>query len=137
MKTKAYFYLFVMLFIYTFSSCNNDDEPMSSDPTQSNSIIINETNSGTIIKEVLKSTMHNGTIYGKVRDNDTREPLPGVFVRVKGAVTGVTTDDDGNYSISVPDSGILVFSFPGYITTEVEFNINTGSIILYMKSNGI
>ena len=48
-------------------------------------------------------------------------PLPGVNVLVKGTQTGTVTDSDGKYSLNVPSaSSILVFSFIGYTTIEVE-----------------
>lgn len=54
------------------------------------------------------------TVQGQVLDAETREPLPGVTVVVQGTTTGVTTDLDGNYSITAPEDGSLVFSYVGY-----------------------
>ncbi len=60
------------------------------------------------------------TVSGKVTD-DNGEGLPGVNVVIKGTTTGVTTDLDGNYSISVPDDNTtLVFSSVGMATQEIE-----------------
>lgn len=56
---------------------------------------------------------------GKVTSADDQSSLPGVNVVVKGTTTGTVTDADGNYSISVPQNGTLVFSFIGYSPTEV------------------
>ncbi len=47
------------------------------------------------------------------------EPLAGVSVSVKGTRTGTTTDINGNFSLSVPDDAVLVFSSVGYETVEV------------------
>ena len=59
------------------------------------------------------------TVSGKVTD-DSGEGLPGVNVVIKGTTTGVTTDLDGNYQISVPDDNtVLVFSSVGMATQEV------------------
>jgi TonB-linked SusC/RagA family outer membrane protein len=58
-------------------------------------------------------------ITGKVT-SPTGEPLSGVSVFVKGARTGTTTDANGNFSITVPDDAILVFSSVGYESTEVS-----------------
>jgi TonB-linked SusC/RagA family outer membrane protein len=45
--------------------------------------------------------------------------LPGVNVMVKGTTTGVVTDADGAYTITVPDAEAeLQFSFVGYTTQE-------------------
>ncbi|HEY6081930.1 MAG TPA: carboxypeptidase-like regulatory domain-containing protein, partial [Chitinophagaceae bacterium] len=53
------------------------------------------------------------TVKGKVTDS-LGHPLPGVTVKVEGANRGTTTDANGEYSITVPDNGRLVFSFIGY-----------------------
>jgi TonB-linked SusC/RagA family outer membrane protein len=58
-------------------------------------------------------------ITGKVT-SATGEPLAGVSVFVKGSRTGTTTDAGGNFSITVPDDAILVFSSVGYESTEVS-----------------
>lgn len=47
-------------------------------------------------------------------------PLPGVSILVKGTAQGTTTDFDGNYSISVPENAVLVYSYLGYTTQEIE-----------------
>ena len=48
------------------------------------------------------------------------ELLPGVSVVLKGTITGVSTDFDGNYSIEVPgNDAVLVFSYIGMTTQEV------------------
>ncbi|MRT93243.1 SusC/RagA family TonB-linked outer membrane protein [Ancylomarina sp. 16SWW S1-10-2] len=57
-------------------------------------------------------------IKGKVVD-ESKLPLPGVSVVVKGTTHGVTTDFDGNYTISVSDHDtVLIFSFIGMISQE-------------------
>ena len=59
------------------------------------------------------------TVSGTVLDGDSKEPLPGVNVVIKGTSIGTTTDGDGKYSLNVPDEGgVLVFSFIGYATQE-------------------
>ena len=65
------------------------------------------------------------TITGTVSDSEG--PLPGVNIIQKGTSNGVTTDFDGNYSISVPSDAILVFSYIGYTTQEIAL---TGSSTL-------
>jgi TonB-linked SusC/RagA family outer membrane protein len=53
-------------------------------------------------------------ISGVVND-ESGKPLPGATVVVEGTTTGVTTDAEGKYSITVPgDNAILVYSFLGY-----------------------
>ena len=57
------------------------------------------------------------TVTGTVVDNFD-EPVTGCNVVVKGTTRGVTTDIDGNYSISVSPNEVLVFSFIGYTSQE-------------------
>lgn len=77
---------------------------------------------------VLHAWAQDRTVSGKVTDADTGESLPGVNVLLKGTGTGITTDLDGNYKISVPsDGGVLVFTFIGMETQEVE--IGSRSVI--------
>ncbi len=62
------------------------------------------------------------TVTGKITDVNG-EPLPGVDVIVKGTLNGVTSDFDGNYSIlNVPQDAVLIFSFVGMKTQEIEVN---------------
>ncbi len=57
-----------------------------------------------------------GLIKGKVTDKKTGEPLPGVNVSLENSNTGVVTDFDGNYSITIenPKGKKLIFSYIGY-----------------------
>lgn len=59
-------------------------------------------------------------LTGKVTDSVTRKPLPGVTVQVEGMDAGTTTDHNGNYSLSVPDHAVLIFSYLGYNKKEVR-----------------
>ncbi|RJE74596.1 TonB-dependent receptor [Reichenbachiella sp. MSK19-1] len=61
-------------------------------------------------------------ISGKVVEEGSGEPLPGVSILVKGTATGVVTDFDGAYSISVPADATLIYSFIGYLKQEVSVN---------------
>jgi TonB-dependent starch-binding outer membrane protein SusC len=65
------------------------------------------------------------TVSGAVTDN-SGQPLPGVTVVVKGTTQGTVTNADGNYSLSnIPEDAILVFSFVGMRTQEVEVGTQT------------
>jgi TonB-dependent starch-binding outer membrane protein SusC len=66
-------------------------------------------------------------VSGKVTSAEDGTGLPGVSVQIKGSNNGTTTDGSGNYSIAVPDKGILKFSFVGLVPKEV--NITTSSVI--------
>ena len=70
------------------------------------------------------SAMAQRTVSGKVTD-DTGEALPGVNVVIKGTTTGVTTDLDGNYRISVEDGATLIFSYVGFETQEINVGART------------
>jgi TonB-dependent starch-binding outer membrane protein SusC len=61
------------------------------------------------------------TVRGKVTASEDGSGLPGVNVVLKGTAVGTVSDADGNYSLSVPENGgVLVFSFIGFLTKEVE-----------------
>src|SRR3954471_2211254 len=52
-------------------------------------------------------------------------PLSGVSVSIQGTNTGTTTDEGGNFAISVPGEGsVLVFSYVGYTTQQVTVGAN-------------
>jgi TonB-linked SusC/RagA family outer membrane protein len=58
-------------------------------------------------------------LSGKVTAADDNRGLPGVNITIKGTNRGVTTGDDGSYSISVQNpEDVLVFSFVGYNPEE-------------------
>jgi TonB-linked SusC/RagA family outer membrane protein len=59
------------------------------------------------------------TVSGKVTSSEDGSPIPGVNIIVKNTTTGSVTDVNGDYSIAVEESDILVFSSIGYATTEV------------------
>jgi TonB-linked SusC/RagA family outer membrane protein len=60
-------------------------------------------------------------IKGEVRASDTGESLPGVSVVVKGTQQGAITGADGSYALVVPnEQSILVFSFVGYVSQEIQ-----------------
>ncbi len=64
-------------------------------------------------------------VTGKVTDISGL-PLPGVSIQVRGAITGTITDNDGNFSFSIPNNATtLVFSFVGMATQEVEIGTQT------------
>ena len=64
-------------------------------------------------------------IRGKVTDTKG-EALIGVSVKVKGTAIGVSTDVNGNFTISAPDgSSTLVFTYVGYTTQEVSIGGRT------------
>jgi len=61
------------------------------------------------------------TVSGRVTSSEDGSPIPGVNVVIKGTAVGTVTDANGTYSISTPSSeGILVFSFIGFASQEIE-----------------
>ena len=61
------------------------------------------------------------TAKGIVTDKANAMPMPGVNVIIKGTSRGTITDFDGKYSLELSQGEILVFSYVGYTTQEIEF----------------
>jgi len=61
------------------------------------------------------------SVDGKVTDSSS-DPLAGVNVVVKGTSTGTSSDFDGNFTISVNQGDVLVFSYVGYTTQEITYS---------------
>jgi len=77
-------------------------------------------------------------VAGTVTDSKG-ETLIGVTVKVKGTTTGVVTDINGKYTVSVPDDkAVLVFSYIGYNPHEEVVGIRrTINTILSETSNDL
>ncbi|MDQ1770642.1 SusC/RagA family TonB-linked outer membrane protein [Labilibaculum sp. A4] len=70
---------------------------------------------------VIDQPVQQKKITGQVTDKDGA-PLPGVSVVIKGTNTGVATDIEGNYAISVEEENPqLIFSFVGMIPQEIVY----------------
>lgn len=62
-------------------------------------------------------------ITGKVFASDDKLPIPGATVKVEGTNIGTQTDNNGKYSINVPDRKTqLVIQFVGYQTKKVKIS---------------
>jgi TonB-dependent starch-binding outer membrane protein SusC len=60
-------------------------------------------------------------ISGRVTSKVNNEPLPGASILIKETGTGVVTNDEGEFSLMVPEGGrTLVFSFIGLTSQEVS-----------------
>jgi TonB-linked SusC/RagA family outer membrane protein len=72
------------------------------------------------------------SITGKVTDEKTKSPIPGVSVKVKNGTTTAVTDENGVYKISVPnEQTALVFSYIGYDVQELTVgNIKNINVVL-------
>lgn len=75
------------------------------------------------------------TITGTITDSDGLG-LPGVNIVVKGTTIGTVSDFDGNYKLDVADpvDVVLVYSFIGFETQEIELGSQT-SINVTLKTD--
>lgn len=65
------------------------------------------------------SYAQENSVGGHITDTQN-EPLIGVTIQVKGTTTGTVTDMNGDYSIKAGNSSVLVFSYVGYVTREIN-----------------
>ncbi len=66
------------------------------------------------------------TVSGTVTSGEDKAALVGVNVVVKGTNTGVITDVEGKYKLSVPaNATTLVFSFVGFVSQEIAIGNRT------------
>ena len=73
-------------------------------------------------------------ISGTVKDQ-TGETIISASVVVKGTTIGTVTDFDGNYTIDVPDDAkVLIFSYIGMKTQELNITGNTMNVVLSENS---
>lgn len=71
------------------------------------------------------NNMEDVSVSGTVKD-EHGEILPGVGITLKGTKVSTITDVLGKYKISVPETGgILVFTYIGFETRQVEINGRT------------
>ena len=70
---------------------------------------------------VFNLSAQTSSVDGKVTDSSS-DPLAGVNVVVKGTSTGTSSDFDGNFTISVNQGDVLVFSYVGYTTQEITYS---------------
>jgi len=74
-------------------------------------------------------------VTGKVTDEKS-SPLSNVSIVVKGTSKGVTSDLNGNFSITVPDNNaVLVVSYVGYKTKEVPVGGQTNLTVTLAASS--
>ncbi len=66
----------------------------------------------------LQMVVAQKTITGVVSDNEGL-PLPGATILVQGTSTGVTTDFDGNFSITAEEGDTLNISYVGYQSQSI------------------
>ena len=78
------------------------------------------------------------TVTGKVTD-PSGSPLPGASIVLKGTTTGVTTDNGGNFILSLPaNATVLVFSFVGMKSQEITIGTKTTiNVAMVEESTGL
>lgn len=76
------------------------------------------------------------TVAGKVSD-EKGDPIAGVSVVVKGATTGTTTNESGDYTISLPEGKTLVFSALGFKTFESAATGNSLNVTLQTEVSSL
>lgn len=75
------------------------------------------------------------TIKGSVHSSRENAPLQGVSIIIKGSAAGTTTDDNGNFSINIPEpKTILIFSYEGFIPQEITTGNQTTLSITLIES---
>lgn len=85
-------------------------------------------------------TMAQSTVTGTVLDPETNEPLPGVNVIEVGTSNGMSSDFDGNFTITTEATNATVtLSYVGYLTKEftITGDTNLGEIVLEPSEFGL
>ena len=65
-----------------------------------------------------------GQVTGTVTDSKN-QPLSGVTIQVKGNRQAITSGNNGTYTIKAAKGDVLVFSYIGFITTEIKVGENS------------
>src|SRR5688572_846959 len=73
----------------------------------------------TLLLFCIIATAQNRTIRGTVKDN-AGVPIPFASVKVKGSNTGISADENGNFSLTVPANATLEISAVGSETQSID-----------------
>ena len=94
----------ILLFVYILS-------------LSTNAIAQNKNNS----KETYLLPPHGNYVYGRVIEKLSKEPMVGVTIRLDGHSTGVITDINGCYVLTLPEKGgLVIYSYIGFETRKVK-----------------
>lgn len=74
-------------------------------------------------------TVAQTQVRGIVVD-EAGDPVIGATVQVKGTSQGTVTDIDGNFNLSAPSGGTLVFSYVGMQTQELPVSANVRVVMI-------
>jgi len=69
-------------------------------------------------------------VQGRVLSGETRMPLPGASVSIKGSKRGVTTDSTGKFSITVNKGQTIVIGFVGFENKEYKISEEAKDLII-------
>lgn len=91
-----------------------------------------------LLFSLLSIAQNQGTVTGVLSDKDMNNtPLTFANAVIKGTSVGVTTDENGKYTLKVNEGNhILVFSFIGYETIEIPITIIANETLTINKSLG-
>ena len=77
-------------------------------------------------------------IQGRVTDQQTRQPLPGVNITIPNTTTGTSTDRDGYFKLSsIKDTVRIKVSFIGYISQTFPVHEDQEFLNILMKPDNI
>lgn len=76
------------------------------------------------VKDAETAAAPDQVVTGTVR-GEGNAPISGVSVQVKGTTRGTTTNENGQFTISVPENSTLVFTYVGYTTQEIAVGNRT------------
>ncbi|WP_161554452.1 SusC/RagA family TonB-linked outer membrane protein [Sinomicrobium soli] len=80
------------------------------------------------------TVLQQNTVRGNVKDGQGVS-MPGVNVVVSGTQRGVVTDFDGNFSIEAQPGDVLVLSYVGYVTQNIEVASAQSDLEIVMKED--
>lgn len=94
----------ILLFVYILS-------------LSTNAIAQNKNNS----KETYLLPPHGNYVYGRVIEKLSKEPMVGVTIRLDGHSTGVITDINGCYVLTLTEKGgLVIYSYIGFETRKIK-----------------
>ena len=73
------------------------------------------------------------TVTGKVVNTDTKEPLSGASVQIKGTTKGTTTDANGTFTIEAPEGTVLEIGSVSYQAVEVKPSRTKGVLLVNLS----
>jgi TonB-linked SusC/RagA family outer membrane protein len=76
------------------------------------------------------------TLTGTIKSQDTKEPLSGVSISIKGSTKATATNDKGEFSIVVPaNETVLKISYVGYVYQEITVGSRKTLQLVLQKDN--